>query len=164
MLLMPCHVMVYETARQHWKLSAYKRAFRLEVGRFNTQFSLEVSFHRYIVLNNILVCRSTMASESAVLILGAGPRIGASVAEAFAANGYQVVIAARKGTNSRDARVISPFKPTSPSLNRSRDCSRGSSLSSTSRPVSSFIMRRRSRCLLSQTLSSLSQRRASRRT
>ncbi|EED12613.1 conserved hypothetical protein [Talaromyces stipitatus ATCC 10500] len=34
-----------------------------------------------------------------VLILGAGPRIGASVAENFASKGYKVAVASRKGEN-----------------------------------------------------------------
>ncbi|KAF3762277.1 hypothetical protein M406DRAFT_347430 [Cryphonectria parasitica EP155] len=38
-----------------------------------------------------------------VLILGAGPRIGASVAETFASNGYKVAIASRKGTGAKTA-------------------------------------------------------------
>ena len=43
---------------------------------------------------------SKMASVA--LILGAGPRIGASVAEKFAAEGYKIAVASRKGTNSKD--------------------------------------------------------------
>jgi NAD(P)-dependent dehydrogenase (short-subunit alcohol dehydrogenase family) len=35
-----------------------------------------------------------------VLILGSGPRIGASVAATFASNGYSVVLASRRGSNS----------------------------------------------------------------
>lgn len=38
-----------------------------------------------------------MAAEPVVLILGAGPRIGASVAEKFSSKGYRVAIASRKG-------------------------------------------------------------------
>jgi hypothetical protein len=38
-----------------------------------------------------------------VLILGSGPRVGASVAEAFKNSGYSVVLASRKGTNSKTA-------------------------------------------------------------
>ncbi|KAI0438317.1 NAD(P)-binding protein [Xylaria telfairii] len=41
-------------------------------------------------------------SAPVVLILGAGPRIGASVADRFAADGYKVAIASRKGTGSRN--------------------------------------------------------------
>lgn len=44
-----------------------------------------------------------MASSPIVLILGAGPRIGASVADKFASKGYQVAIASRKGTDSKTA-------------------------------------------------------------
>jgi NAD(P)-dependent dehydrogenase (short-subunit alcohol dehydrogenase family) len=36
-----------------------------------------------------------------VLILGSGPRVGASVAEAFKNGGYNVALASRKGTNSK---------------------------------------------------------------
>jgi NAD(P)-dependent dehydrogenase (short-subunit alcohol dehydrogenase family) len=42
-----------------------------------------------------------MASPSVALILGSGPRVGASVAEKFASNGYKVVVASRKGTGSK---------------------------------------------------------------
>lgn len=42
-----------------------------------------------------------MATTRVVLILGAGPRIGASVAEKFASNGYQVVVASRSGTGTK---------------------------------------------------------------
>ncbi|KAI9703433.1 MAG: hypothetical protein M1820_005906 [Bogoriella megaspora] len=38
-----------------------------------------------------------MAARPVVLILGAGPRIGTSVAENFASNGYQVAVASRSG-------------------------------------------------------------------
>lgn len=38
-----------------------------------------------------------MASSAIVLILGAGPRIGAAVAERFSRDGYQVALASRKG-------------------------------------------------------------------
>ncbi len=37
-----------------------------------------------------------------VLILGAGPRIGASVADKFARDGYQVALASRKGTGGKN--------------------------------------------------------------
>lgn len=39
-------------------------------------------------------------SSPVVLILGSGPRVGTAVSEAFAASGYKVAIAARKGTNA----------------------------------------------------------------
>ena len=42
-----------------------------------------------------------MAATSTVLILGSGPRIGAAISETFAANGYKVAVAARKGTDSK---------------------------------------------------------------
>jgi NAD(P)-dependent dehydrogenase (short-subunit alcohol dehydrogenase family) len=45
--------------------------------------------------------KSTMA---VVLILGSGPRIGASVAEKFASNGYKVAIASRKGSGTKTAK------------------------------------------------------------
>lgn len=44
-----------------------------------------------------------MAANPVVLILGAGPRIGASVAEKFASNGYKVAVASRKGTGTKTA-------------------------------------------------------------
>jgi NAD(P)-dependent dehydrogenase (short-subunit alcohol dehydrogenase family) len=42
-----------------------------------------------------------MATRPLVLILGAGPRIGASVADKFASTGYDVVVASRKGTGTK---------------------------------------------------------------
>ncbi|KAI0505886.1 NAD(P)-binding protein [Xylaria bambusicola] len=39
-------------------------------------------------------------SSPVVLILGAGPRVGASVADKFATDGYKVALASRKGTGS----------------------------------------------------------------
>jgi NAD(P)-dependent dehydrogenase (short-subunit alcohol dehydrogenase family) len=44
-----------------------------------------------------------MALPSVALILGSGPRVGASVAETFASNGYKVAVASRKGTGSKTA-------------------------------------------------------------
>ncbi|KAI2623159.1 NAD(P)-binding protein [Hypoxylon sp. NC1633] len=41
-----------------------------------------------------------MATKLVVLILGAGPRVGASVAAKFASKGYKVAIASRKGDGS----------------------------------------------------------------
>jgi NAD(P)-dependent dehydrogenase (short-subunit alcohol dehydrogenase family) len=41
-----------------------------------------------------------MASNSVVIILGAGPRIGQSLAEKFASDGYKIVVASRTGTNT----------------------------------------------------------------
>jgi hypothetical protein len=38
-----------------------------------------------------------------VLVLGSGPRVGASVAEAFKSSGYSIALASRKGTNSKTA-------------------------------------------------------------
>ncbi|KAI1472656.1 NAD(P)-binding protein [Daldinia caldariorum] len=42
-------------------------------------------------------------SVNAVLILGAGPRVGASVAQKFASSGYKVAIASRNGTGAKTA-------------------------------------------------------------
>ena len=42
-----------------------------------------------------------MATSPIILILGSGPRVGASVAQTFASNGYKVAIASRKGTDSQ---------------------------------------------------------------
>jgi hypothetical protein len=47
--------------------------------------------------------KSTMAANPVVLILGAGPRIGASVAEKFASNGYKVAVASRSGSGIKTA-------------------------------------------------------------
>jgi NAD(P)-dependent dehydrogenase (short-subunit alcohol dehydrogenase family) len=47
--------------------------------------------------------KSTMATSPVALILGAGPRVGASVAESFASKGYKVAIVSRKGTGSKTA-------------------------------------------------------------
>ncbi|XXG98319.1 hypothetical protein Hte_004642 [Hypoxylon texense] len=44
-----------------------------------------------------------MAATRVVLILGAGPRVGASVAEKFASNGYKVAVASRSGTGAKTA-------------------------------------------------------------
>lgn len=44
----------------------------------------------------------TMSSQLVALILGVGPRIGSSVAERFAGDGYKVAVTSRKGTNSID--------------------------------------------------------------
>jgi len=44
-----------------------------------------------------------MATNPIVLILGAGPRIGVSVAEKFATNGYNVAVASRSGTGTKAA-------------------------------------------------------------
>ncbi|KAI0378123.1 hypothetical protein F5Y04DRAFT_163728 [Hypomontagnella monticulosa] len=44
-----------------------------------------------------------MAANLVALILGAGPRIGASVAEKFASNGYKIAVASRKGTGTKTA-------------------------------------------------------------
>ncbi|KAH8660085.1 hypothetical protein BX600DRAFT_438309 [Xylariales sp. PMI_506] len=44
-----------------------------------------------------------MAARPVILILGAGPRIGASVAEKFASSGYHVALASRSGTGTKTA-------------------------------------------------------------
>lgn len=51
-----------------------------------------------------------MAASPVVLILGAGPRIGASVAEKFASNGYQVVVASRSGTGTKTTKGFLSLK------------------------------------------------------
>lgn len=43
-----------------------------------------------------------MSSSPVILILGAGPRIGASVADKFASDGYKVAVASRKGTGGKN--------------------------------------------------------------
>jgi len=43
-----------------------------------------------------------MATRPVILILGSGPRIGASVAEKFAKKGYQVAITSRTGTGAKN--------------------------------------------------------------
>lgn len=45
-----------------------------------------------------------MAYVPVVLVLGAGPRVGSSVAEKFASNGYKVAVASRSGTGSETAK------------------------------------------------------------
>jgi len=44
-----------------------------------------------------------MAAKPVALILGAGPRVGASVAAKFASTGYNVVIASRSGSGTKTA-------------------------------------------------------------
>lgn len=44
-----------------------------------------------------------MAARPVILILGAGPRVGASVAERFASRGYHVALASRSGTDTKAA-------------------------------------------------------------
>ena len=51
-----------------------------------------------------------MAVNLVVLILGAGPRIGMSVAEKFASNGYKVAIASRKGSDTKTAKGFLSLK------------------------------------------------------
>lgn len=41
--------------------------------------------------------------QNVVLVLGAGPRIGGSVADKFASTGYRVAIASRSGSNSKNS-------------------------------------------------------------
>ena len=47
-----------------------------------------------------------MAANPVVLILGAGPRIGASVAEKFASSGYKVAVVSRSGSGTKTAEGI----------------------------------------------------------
>lgn len=42
-----------------------------------------------------------MAATKVILILGAGPRVGAAVAQKFSSGGYKVALASRKGTGSK---------------------------------------------------------------
>ncbi len=51
-----------------------------------------------------------MAANPVVLILGAGPRIGASVAEKFASNGYKVAIVSRSGSDTKTAKGFLSLK------------------------------------------------------
>ncbi|EED22075.1 conserved hypothetical protein [Talaromyces stipitatus ATCC 10500] len=51
-----------------------------------------------------------MAASPVVLILGAGPRIGASVAEKFANNGYKVAIVSRSGSGTKTAKGFLSLK------------------------------------------------------
>lgn len=44
---------------------------------------------------------ATMAPNPVALILGSGPRVGASVAQKFASNGYKVAVSSRNGTGSK---------------------------------------------------------------
>lgn len=48
--------------------------------------------------------------SSVVLILGAGPRIGAAVAERFSSNGYQVALASRSGIDKKTDRGFLSLK------------------------------------------------------
>ena len=51
-----------------------------------------------------------MAANPVVFILGAGPRIGASVTEKFASNGYRVAIASRSGSGTKNAKGFLSLK------------------------------------------------------
>ncbi|MCJ1313678.1 hypothetical protein MMC25_007357 [Agyrium rufum] len=51
-----------------------------------------------------------MASQPIALVLGAGPRIGISVAERFASDGFKVAMASRKGTGSINSKGILSLK------------------------------------------------------
>jgi NAD(P)-dependent dehydrogenase (short-subunit alcohol dehydrogenase family) len=51
-----------------------------------------------------------MAPNLVVLILGAGPRIGASVAERFARNGYKVAVASRSGSGTKTVKGFLSLK------------------------------------------------------
>jgi NAD(P)-dependent dehydrogenase (short-subunit alcohol dehydrogenase family) len=54
--------------------------------------------------------KNIMATNPVVLILGAGPRIGASVAEKFASNGYKVAVASRSGSGTKTAKGFLSLK------------------------------------------------------
>jgi len=51
-----------------------------------------------------------MSPSPVVLILGAGPRIGISVAEKLASNGYNVVMVSRSGTGTKTAKGFLSLK------------------------------------------------------
>ncbi|RSL69274.1 hypothetical protein CEP53_002304 [Fusarium sp. AF-6] len=51
-----------------------------------------------------------MATNPVILILGAGPRIGASVADQFALDGYKVAIASRSGTDTKNEKGFFSLK------------------------------------------------------
>jgi len=95
-------------------------------------------------------CRSTMAASPVALILGAGPRIGASVTEKFTSNGYQVAVASRSGTGTKTAEGV--LSQTSPSPTQSQRSSMQSRPSSAPFPVLSFTTQRHSQTLPTRTL------------
>lgn len=51
-----------------------------------------------------------MATNRVLLILGAGPNVGASVADRFASDGYSVAIASRRGTDSKNEKGFLSLK------------------------------------------------------
>lgn len=51
--------------------------------------------------------KDTMTTKPVVLILGAGARIGASVAKSFSSNGYNVAIASRSGGKGAEGAYLS---------------------------------------------------------
>ena len=51
-----------------------------------------------------------MAAKPVALMLGAGPRVGASVAEKFARNGYNVAVVSRSGSGGKTAQGILSLK------------------------------------------------------
>jgi NAD(P)-dependent dehydrogenase (short-subunit alcohol dehydrogenase family) len=51
-----------------------------------------------------------MAAKPVVLILGAGPRIGASVAEKFASEGYKVALVSRSGNGTKTTEHVLSLK------------------------------------------------------
>jgi NAD(P)-dependent dehydrogenase (short-subunit alcohol dehydrogenase family) len=51
-----------------------------------------------------------MAANPVVLILGAGPRVGASVVEKFASDGYKVAVASRSGNGTKTLKGILSLK------------------------------------------------------
>jgi len=54
-----------------------------------------------IFTNIITDSNTTMSPNPILLILGSGPRVGTSVAKAFASKGYTIVLASRSGTNAK---------------------------------------------------------------
>jgi NAD(P)-dependent dehydrogenase (short-subunit alcohol dehydrogenase family) len=75
-----------------------------EIIPFSSSFS-ELLFNIIIIDHT-----SKMTTSPLVLILGAGPRIGASVAERFASNGYKVALASRSGINTKTAKGFLSLK------------------------------------------------------
>jgi NAD(P)-dependent dehydrogenase (short-subunit alcohol dehydrogenase family) len=72
---------------------------------FNPSSSLPSSYLKPSPFNSFFPFNTNiakMASSPVVLILGAGPRIGASVAHTFASAGYKVAIVSRSGNKTAD--------------------------------------------------------------
>ncbi|CAM1508944.1 Fc.00g026830.m01.CDS01 [Cosmosporella sp. VM-42] len=69
-------------------------------------YSTSLSIFVTCALKTTIDYQSKMAANPVVLILGAGPRIGASVAEKFSSSGYKVAVVSRKGTGTKNAEGI----------------------------------------------------------